>query len=194
MSTAQEDSPRQRADARRNLERILAAAKEAFAECGPQTQMDDVARRAGVGVGTVYRHFPTKDALVAELIRTKLFGFAERAREILADPGDPWEDFARFVRGNVEAMRSDAAHQNMWSHITDDAYELTADAREAISAATDELIGRAKAAGRIRPDFEVRHMPTLMCAIGGAMAANAGGAVPHDWEKLLEFLLDGVRS
>ena len=193
MSTAQEDTPRQRADARRNRERILAAAKEAFAECGPSTQMDDVARRAGVGVGTVYRHFPTKDALVAELIRTKLFGLAERARGILAEPGDPWEDFTTFVRRNVADMAADASHQNMWSHITPEAHALAADARAEISEASGQLIARAQEAGALRPDFGVENMPTLMCAVGSAIAANANSAMPHDWDKLLTFLLDGLR-
>ena len=193
MSTAQEETRSQRADARRNRERILAAAKEAFAECGPQTQMDDVARRAGVGVGTVYRHFPTKDALVAELIRTKLFGLAERARSILADPGDPWEDFATFVRRNVADMAADASHQNMWSHITPEAHALAADARAEISAASGELIRRAQDAGELRPDFGVENMPTIMCGIGSAISANANSAMDHDWEKLLAILLDGLR-
>ena len=69
-----------RADARRNRERILEAARETFSEYGTEAQMDEIARRAGVGVGTLYRHFPTKDVLVGELVRIKLSDFAVRAR------------------------------------------------------------------------------------------------------------------
>ena len=72
MTITETESARpQRADARRNRERILDGAREVFAECGLDAQMDDVARRAGVGVGTVYRHFPTKEALLGELVRQK---------------------------------------------------------------------------------------------------------------------------
>jgi AcrR family transcriptional regulator len=72
---------RMRADARRNRERILDAARATFSEHGADAQMDEIARRAGVGVGTLYRHFPTKDQLVGELVRIKLADFAVRARD-----------------------------------------------------------------------------------------------------------------
>ena len=77
-----------RADARRNHERILESARVVFAEAGPDAQIDDVARHAGVGVGTVYRHFPTKEALLAELVRQKFRLFADRAREALEHDGN----------------------------------------------------------------------------------------------------------
>src|SRR5689334_8476225 len=86
-----------RADARRNRERILAAARVACAEHGPAVQMDDVARRAGVGVGTVYRHFPTKDALIQALVAEKIRVTTENLREAL-EIEDPWDAFAAGVR------------------------------------------------------------------------------------------------
>src|SRR5690348_11604867 len=84
----------QRADARRNRERILESARTVFEQCGAEAQIDDVAKHAGVGVGTVYRHFPTKEALVSELVRQKFRLFADRAREAL-DSGE--EPFASLV-------------------------------------------------------------------------------------------------
>ena len=89
-----------RCDARRNRERVIEAAREALAEYGLAAQMDDIARRAGVGVGTVYRHFATKDQLVGELMRLKLTRFAALARKSLEeDGGDPWESFAALRAG-----------------------------------------------------------------------------------------------
>jgi AcrR family transcriptional regulator len=104
-----------RADARRNRERVLAAASEAFATYGSDAQMDDVARAAGVGVGTVYRHFPTKEALVAELVRRKFETFVAQARQALDEP-DPWEAFAGMLRRNAELMARDAAVREAIAH------------------------------------------------------------------------------
>src|SRR6201991_4974801 len=85
-----------RADARRNRERVLTAARAAFAEHGREAQMDDVARRAGVGVGTVYRHFPTKEALVNALALDLFEKLVQGAREALAIE-DPWEAFTQAL-------------------------------------------------------------------------------------------------
>src|SRR6202043_1828627 len=97
-----------RADARRNRERILESAKAVFAEFGAEAQMDDVARQAGVGVGTVYRHFPTKEALLVELVREKFRLFAARAREALEQDGEPFAIFEDLLRSNAGTMAGDA--------------------------------------------------------------------------------------
>ena len=98
-----------RADARRNRERIIESAREAFAECGAEAQIDDVARRAGVGVGTVYRHFPTKEALVAEILRQKFRIFTENARAALERDGEPFAVFADLLRTNAEVCAGEAS-------------------------------------------------------------------------------------
>src|SRR5919201_1150349 len=90
-----------RADARRNRERILKAARHACAEHGASVQIDDVARAAGVGVGTVYRHFPTKDALIEALVAEKFRLTSENMRAAL-EIEDPWESFAAALRRNAE--------------------------------------------------------------------------------------------
>src|ERR1700722_19414734 len=97
-----------RADARRNRERILESAREVFAKCGADAQIDDVARQAGVGVGTVYRHFPTKEALLAELLREKFRLFSARAREALELDGEPFAVIEALLRRNAETAASDA--------------------------------------------------------------------------------------
>ena len=121
-----------RADARRNRDRILAAAREAFAEYGSETQMDDIARRAGVGVGTLYRHFPTKDALTSELVKIKLAAFAERARAKFEDDERPWESFADLLREQTELMEADASQQRM-------IFAMTKEAMQQVGPTADEL-------------------------------------------------------
>src|SRR3954468_9163530 len=97
-----------RADARRNRERVLIAARAAFAEHGREAQMDDVARRAGVGVGTVYRHFPTKEALVNALALDLFERLVQHAREALAIE-DPWEAFTQALWTGAGLLSSDRA-------------------------------------------------------------------------------------
>ena len=115
-----------RADARRNRDRILAGAREAFAEYGSETQMDDIARRAGVGVGTLYRHFPTKDALTSELVKVKLTTFAARARAKFEEDERPFESFADLLREQTEVMQADASQQRMIFAMTKHAMEQVA--------------------------------------------------------------------
>jgi AcrR family transcriptional regulator len=102
-----------RADARRNRERILESARDVFGECGVDAQMDDVASRAGVGVGTVYRHFPTKEALIVELVRQKFRLFAAGAREALERDGEPFAVLADMLRRNAAALARDAGMQHV---------------------------------------------------------------------------------
>ena len=102
MTTPDTQTPKPlRADARRNRERIIAAARTVFAERGVEAQMDDVAREAGVGVGTVYRHFPHKEALLGELVAAKFRAFGDNAERAL-EVEDPWEAFAGLLRANAE--------------------------------------------------------------------------------------------
>jgi AcrR family transcriptional regulator len=183
-----------RADARRNRERILEAARAAFAEQGPDAQIDDIARRAEVGVGTVYRHFPTKDALIGELIRLKLTALRDRARRKLAEGGDPGEAFRSFLREQAGVIAKDAALQQMLWAETEEAMVPVAPLYDEVNEAVGELIARAKEAGTIRADLEVDDVRTFMCGLGAIMAADARGVMPFDWRRQLEFMLDGLRA
>jgi AcrR family transcriptional regulator len=176
-----------RADARRNRERILAAAKDLFAELGSDTQMDDIARAAGVGVGTVYRHFPTKDVLVGELVRAKFLHHAERARE-WHDREDGWTAFEGFIRESVAEMEADASQQRMMWVANEAAFEHAADARVALTTAVGRLIDRAQAAGEMRQDFSTDDMSMVMCAIGSVMSAPTVKRT----DRLVELLLDAI--
>jgi len=186
----------QRADARRNRERILLAAKEIFGSEGDQAQMDDIARAAGVGVGTVYRHFPTKDVLIGALITLKFVGIAGRAREILAEVDDPWKAFETFVTESAEKMAADRAQQQMMWLATPEAFAVAAPAQQELSEVSAKIIRRAQKAGVLRKDWSAADLPTLMCALTSSMhmeTRGEGGPVSHDWRMLLKVTLDGLR-
>jgi AcrR family transcriptional regulator len=175
-----------RADARRNRDRILNAAAEVFSAYGTEAQMDDVARAAGVGVGTVYRHFPTKEALVSELVRRKFERFVQNARAQLSEP-DPWEAFAGVLRANAAVMADDAAVRETVLR-TPNAWSFAAAERDELRALGDRLVRRAQEAGVLRADFSVDDIPMLMCGVSSTMASPM-----FDWRRHLELVLDGLR-
>jgi AcrR family transcriptional regulator len=180
-----------RADARRNRERILESARQVFSESGSEAQIDDVARRAGVGVGTVYRHFPTKEALLVELVRQKFRNLADRTREALDWPGEPFQVIADLMRANAEELQRDAVMQQtlvgfdeqIWTHAQPEQQELV--------SLSDELIERAKRAGTIRPDATAWDIAMLMCGLCATMARSAPG---FDWQRYLELATDSLRA
>jgi AcrR family transcriptional regulator len=181
-----------RADALRNRQRILDAAREAFTEHGEQAQMDDIARRVGLGAGTLYRHFKTKDALVGELIRLKLSEMAERVRTKFEEETDPWAAFEGGFREQVDVMARDASHQNMTFVATPDALRIAAPAVAGLRDAWDAVIARAKEAGVLREDLTVDDIRTMMCGLGGMMAADSRGAMSFDWRRQVDLFLNGV--
>jgi AcrR family transcriptional regulator len=176
-----------RADARRNRERILEAARYACAEHGTSVQIDDVARAAGVGVGTVYRHFPTKDALIEALVAEKFRITAENIREAL-DIEDPWEAFAEGLRRNAEVMAADAGLRDALVRIGPDAVHAGG-ARAELEALALRLVERAQAAGELREDITVQDISALMTGLCASM-----GHPELDWRRHLELLLDGLRA
>jgi AcrR family transcriptional regulator len=177
-----------RADAQRNRERILAAAREVFGAHGADAQMDDVARVAGVGVGTVYRHFPHKEALMGELVAQRFAAFCASAREAVDAGGDPWDAFEGLVRRNAEIMARDATVQHAISS-EPGAWAAAEPYRLELLRLAGELIDRAHAAGRLREDFSVDDMPALMCGLSATMAQPA-----FDWRRHLDIVLAGIRA
>jgi AcrR family transcriptional regulator len=181
-----------RADARRNRERILAAAREVFAETGIESQMDAVAERAGVGVGTVYRHFPTKDALLGELVAERFEEFCAVAERALADAdGEPFEVFADVLRDNAERMAGDAGTRHAMTNGGDAVWLAAAAARELLLVQTAQLIVRAQAAGTMRQDVSAADIPQLMCGLSAAMDVSGLG---FDWRRHVELLIDALRA
>ncbi len=178
----------QRADARRNRERILSAAKVIFAEHGIGAQMDDVARAAGVGVGTVYRHFPTKDALMGRLIDQRSDAIIAIEREAL-QIADPWEAFATMIRAGAQMMADDAHMRQALLRFPDSAWEHAEPRNTTVDELADRIITRAQAAGVLRADFTAADMPMVM----GGLCASIG--IPGaDWRRHVDILLTGLRA
>jgi AcrR family transcriptional regulator len=179
-----------RADARRNRERILESARIVFAQTGPDAQIDDVARHAGVGVGTVYRHFPTKEALVAELVRQKFRLFADRARDALAKDGEPFALIEALMRRNAATAANDAGIQYALASAGEQAWTQAQAEQDELIALTAELIERARRAGTIRPDVEATDIGMLMCGLCSTMGARPD----FDWRRHLDLMIDALRA
>jgi AcrR family transcriptional regulator len=183
--------PVQRADAVRNRKRILDAARELFAEHGFDAQVDHIARRAGVGVGTVYRHFPNKEDLLEALIQARFEGLAAAAREGVRNP-DPWDGFEGFMRYSAEVMAGDRA----LSEAMFQRPEMMRAGAEGVDMPVhlDELIGRAQAHGGLRGDMRWEDVPGLICGLGRALVDGKVGPLEMSWERYLQVILDGLRA
>jgi AcrR family transcriptional regulator len=179
-----------RADARRNRERILESARAVFSEDGVEAQIDDVARRAGVGVGTVYRHFPTKEALMTELVRQKFRTMSDRAREALEWEGEPFEVLVKLLGTNAAELRRDANMQQTLVGAGEHVWARAQAEQDELLALTGELIDRAKRAGTIRADATPYDIGMLMSGVCATMA-RSGGA--FSWERHLSLVIDALR-
>ena len=189
MATSATPTEPRRADARRNREAIISAARAIVAEQGVEAQIQDVARKAGVGVGTVYRHFPTKDALMAELIGQCALENAEIARAALAE-APPQDAFSTLVLRACESMEADAAKRRVWGVASDKAVAMAEESKGDMHEACREVITTAQRAGGLRKDFQPEDMPGLMCGLAAAIDAQP----PGGWERLVQFALDGLRA
>ena len=179
-----------RADARRNRERIMASGRELFARDGPQAQMDEIAAHAGVGIGTVYRHFPTKGALLTAMVRDRFQGFAEIAR-LAEGIGDPFEALASIMRRSAEAVEGDAGFQLAMMGSNELEWEGIEQEKAAVAEVVTRVIERGIAAGVVREDFTFDDFPMLMCGITSTMYYQPGSA---NWRRHLELVLAGLRA
>jgi len=179
-----------RADARRNRERILTASRELFAREGPQAQMDDIAAHAGVGIGTVYRHFPTKEALLTAMVRDRFQEFAEiaTAAESIADPLEALES---VMRSSAEAVEGDAGFQLAMMGSNELEWEGIEQQKAALDEVVTRIIARAAAAGVVRADFTFDDFAMTMCGITATMYYKPGDA---NWRRHLELILRGIRA
>ena len=186
MTTSVSSRPR-RADAERNRSRILAAASELFAERGLDASMPELAERAGVGVGTLYRAFPDKDHLLGAVMAERLRWLAGEIEVAIVAP-DPWTAFTEIIwKGATLHVKDRAYHQCMRA-----ALELP-EVREARDDTLDgfqRLIERAQAAGAMRADVVAEDIPMLMAGVGLSRVAGPGAA----WERHLAVVIDGLRA
>jgi AcrR family transcriptional regulator len=175
-----------RADARRNRERILKAARAVFADAGLDAQIDDVAKRARVGVGTVYRHFPTKEALLHALIRERFAQIAQIADEVLARE-DSWAAFSELIWRSAELNAADRGFNETVAML--DQRAVVAEC--GLGGKLDVLMARAKASGQMRADATERDVSIMMCGCGSVMRTMP---FPDAWRRYLEIMLDGLRA
>jgi AcrR family transcriptional regulator len=168
-----------RSDAQRNLERVLTAAGEVFAESGPDGSVDEIARRAGVGHATVFRRFPTKDSLIAAVVAERLRELTSLAGEALAadDAGQAFTDF--IWRVSELHMEQRGLH----------ACVVQCDCREGaeLDLAAAQIVARAQDAGAVRRDIEPADVAVL---VRGALQA----APTKNWRPFVRIVLDGLRA
>jgi AcrR family transcriptional regulator len=177
-----------RADARRNRDRILTAARELFASAGNEAQMEDVAARAGVGVGTVYRHFPTKTALLSAMVKE---GFAEMAAIALQVEATHPDGSALItaIRRQVAAVAPDKGFQLAamgWDALD---WEEIEPQRALLADAMQRLIDRAIAEALVRDDLTSNDIGMMMCGVTATMYFKSA----HDWRRYLEIMINGLR-
>jgi len=175
-----------RADARRNRERVLEAAREALAEHGLDAQMDDIAARAGVGVGTVYRHFPTKEALFDALVGERWRKLAEAAAPAF-EAEDPWEGLKDYLWRCAYMHRDNRA----WGQLAAAApLEFGQEEQQELIRVTGELLERAQKAGEAREDLTAQDIGMLMCGTCGVMQTTGDDR----WERFFGIALEGLRA
>jgi AcrR family transcriptional regulator len=180
-----------RADARRNRERVLEAARAAFGAEGSDVSLDEIARRVGVGPGTVYRHFATKEALFEAVVFDRMAELVEEARASADDP-DPGRAFSSFVerlaregalkRDLVEALASDGIHLQLGD----------APIFRALMDVLAELLGHAQRAGAVRLDISVDDVMALLT--GAAYSIRHSRADDERTRRLLAIMYDGLRA
>lgn len=175
-----------RVDAERNRQRIVTAARDAFAEHGLDVPMEEIARRAGVGVGTLYRRYPTRADLIAAAFEAKMIAYADASRQALADP-DPWRGFCGYVERICAMQADDRGFTTVLTLTFPTAKQFEAD-RDRGFADFTTLVERAKVAGKLRADFVAEDMPMFLMANAGVLAATADAA-PDTWRRLVGYLI-----
>ena len=189
---AQRKVTRPRADALRNRERIVTAAREMFTEFGPDVPLDEIVRRAGVGNATLYRNFPDRDALVREVVCSVMDRTSEAAEQALAETGDAFEALERFV--HVSADERISALCPMMASTFDRNHPDLEAARERIEELVEALMDRAKAAGRLRTDVGVGDLMVAVAQLSRPPAGTGCLSADRFVHRHLQLFLDGLRA
>jgi AcrR family transcriptional regulator len=175
-----------RADARRNYEKVLAAAREAFAEGGESTALEEIARRAGVGIGTLYRHFPNRQALLEALYVDEVEEVCRSAAQL--DAADPWEALSEWFERFIAYLATKRALAHELLNYLDKDAPLFQVCRASLFAAGEPLLQRAQQAGAVRPDAEFGEVMQMVMGIAKIPTSD-----PTQVEHILRIALDGLR-
>jgi AcrR family transcriptional regulator len=182
--------PRLRADAQRNYERLLSAAAAAFAEHGgDEVSLEEIARRAGVGIGTLYRHFPNRQALLVAVYRDQVDALRTLADE-LAGAQDPAAALATWLRALMSFSSTKHRLTSALLAAGEDS-ELLSSCGAMLCSAAEILLARAQQAGVVRPDADARDVIRLVHAVN--IATERAPADPGQTDRLLGLVLDGLR-
>jgi len=179
-----------RRDAERNRQRILRAAAEVFTEQGLRATLDDVADRAGVGVGTVYRRFPDKEALVEALFTDRLDTVVGYAEQALAEP-DPWTGLAFFLERAATVIAGDRGLRQILMYATY-GRDRVDQARARMLPVVSAMVERAQAAGQVRADLQPTDIPLTLFMLS-ATSEYALHVRPEIWRRYLALMLDALR-
>ena len=176
-----------RADARRNRARLVEAARVVFAARGSEASIEEIARTADVGVGTLYRHFPRRIDLVEAVYRQDVDALVARGEKLLAK-AEPWEALAQWLKAFVAYAAAKRTFLTELHEAFEKNPDLAVSSREKIGAMTGRLLARGQDAGVVRADIDQRE---LMQLVGGMCMAR--GATAQQNLGLLTFVLDGIR-
>jgi AcrR family transcriptional regulator len=180
-----------RKDAERNRQRILEAARDLFAQRGLAVSLNDIAHHAGVGVGTVYRRFPDKSALIDDLFEQRLEAMVALADEALADP-DPWHGLTTFIENVLEVQAADRGIRDLICDMPD-GLQRVADVRNRIVPRSTELIRRAQASGDLRPDISAQDLPVMLLLMSTIIDA-ARPVEPELWRRYAAIMIRGLSA
>lgn len=183
-------APTPRADARRNLERLVTAARAAVAEVGVAVTAQEIAQRAGVGKGTFYRRVPSLDALLTAVLEEVLDEGIAAADRALADP-DPWRGFTEFASAYV-GLRAESCGVNdaLGGAGSGEVDRCIGDLRERLRA----LVGRAQQDGSMRADIGWEDVAFALAGVGTADHTVGVRAAPDQWQRTLRIVLDGLSA
>ncbi len=181
-----------RADALRNYQKLLAAAAEAFAEHGADdVSLEEIARRAGVGIGTLYRHFPTRQALLEAVYRDQVEALRARADELIATK-PPAEALASWLRDLIDFGRTKRMLTTALLTTLNKDSELMSSGSAMVRGAAADVVGHAQEAGVVRPDADPADLMRLVHAI--SMTTEWAGDDNEQADRLLALVLDGLKS
>ncbi|MGA3220489.1 MAG: helix-turn-helix domain-containing protein [Acidimicrobiales bacterium] len=189
---APSETPRPlRVDAARNRDAILESARRVFAKSGTDAALEEIARRAHVGIATLYRRFPTREDLVAAAFEPRLRAYEAAAKAAAAAP-DPWEGFSGFVRAACSMQAADAGCADVLSLTFPTTTELDRQLRAATAGLSD-VVERARTAGALRADFVLEDLVLVLMANAGVVNATKCHA-PKAWERFAAYMLDALRA
>jgi AcrR family transcriptional regulator len=171
-----------RRDARRNRELLVAAAREVFGAKGLDAPLDEIARRAGVAIGTLYNRFPTRTALIEAAFEAPLEQMCEEAKQAAAFE-DPWDGFVYYLERNCEKHAIDQGLTDLCQRTFEDSPTIEAGKAAAFGMILDTM-ARAQASGRLRADFQADDLVMAITSVAGSPG----------WRRHLGFLLDGFRA